>query len=46
MVDAKNGVPAILVASVVRTIAYPSGHGQSTVPAGVMAQWIAVKRDI
>jgi hypothetical protein len=43
-----NGVnqrPAI-VGSIVRTIPHPTGQdGNSTAPAGVVAQWIAVKRD-
>lgn len=43
-----NGVqqrPA-MVGSIVRTIPHPTGdHGQSTAPAGVVAQWIAVKQD-
>jgi hypothetical protein len=42
-----NGVqqrPA-LVGSIVRTIPHPTGaDGQSTAPAGVVAQWIAVKQ--
>ena len=43
-----NGVaqrPA-LVGTIVRTIPHPTGpNGQSTAPAGVVAQWIAVKQD-
>lgn len=43
-----NGVdqrPAI-VGSIVRTIPHPTGpNGKSTAPAGVVAQWIAVKQD-
>jgi hypothetical protein len=43
-----NGVeqrPA-LVGSIVRTIPHPTGpNGKSTAPAGVVAQWIAVKQD-
>ena len=42
-----NGVdqrPAI-VGSIVRTIPHPTGpNGESTAPAGVVAQWIAVKQ--
>ena len=42
-----NGVaqrPA-LVGTIVRTIPHPTGpNGQSTAPAGVVAQWIAVKQ--
>lgn len=41
-----NGVnqrPAI-VGSIVRTIPHPSGNG-GVAPAGVVAQWIAVRRD-
>lgn len=42
-----NGVdqrPAI-VGSIVRTIPHPTGpNGQSTAPAGFVAQWIAVKQ--
>ena len=35
--------PAI-VGSIVRTIPHPTGpNGQSTAPAGFVAQWIAVK---
>ena len=43
-----NGVeqrPAI-VGSIVRTVPHPTGpNGKSTAPAGVVAQWIAVKQD-
>lgn len=43
-----NGIdqrPA-LVGSIVRAIPHPTGaNGQSTAPAGVVAQWIAVKQD-
>ena len=43
-----NGVdqrPA-LVGSIVRTIPHPTGaNNKSTAPAGVVAQWIAVKQD-
>jgi hypothetical protein len=43
-----NGVdqrPAI-VGTIVRVINHPTGNkGQSTAPAGVVAQWIAVKQD-
>ena len=43
-----NGVdqrPAI-IGSIVRTIPHPTGpNGKSTAPAGVVAQWIAVKQD-
>ena len=43
-----NGVdqrPA-LIGSIVRTIPHPTGaNGKSTAPAGVVAQWIAVKQD-
>lgn len=43
-----NGVdqrPAI-VGTIVRVIPHPTGNnGQSTAPAGVVAQWIAVKQD-
>lgn len=46
--DWVNGVnqrPA-LIGSIVRTIPHPTGpNGQSTAPAGVVAQWIAVKQD-
>jgi len=46
--DWPNGVdqrPA-LVGSIVRTIPHPTGpNGKSTAPAGVVAQWIAVKQD-
>ncbi|HNP26314.1 MAG TPA: hypothetical protein PKM20_06220 [Nitrosomonas sp.] len=46
--DWPNGIdqrPA-LVGSIVRTIAHPAGpNDQSTAPAGVVAQWVAVKRD-
>ena len=46
--DWPNGVgqrPA-LVGSIVRTIAHPAGpKNQSTAPAGVVAQWIAIKQD-
>lgn len=43
-----NGVdqrPA-LIGSIVRAIPHPTGpNGKSTAPAGVVAQWIAVKQD-
>jgi len=43
-----NGVdqrPA-MVGTIVRVIPHPTGNnGQSTAPAGVVAQWIAVKQD-
>jgi hypothetical protein len=43
-----NGIdqrPAI-VGTIVRVIPHPTGNtGQSTAPAGVVAQWIAVKQD-
>lgn len=46
--DWPNGIdqrPA-LVGSIVRTIPHPTGpNGKSTAPAGVVAQWIAVKQD-
>ena len=46
--DWVNGVtqrPAI-VGSIVRTIPHPTGpNGKSTAPAGVVAQWIAVRQD-
>lgn len=46
--DWPNGIdqrPA-LVGSIVRTIAHPTGsNNKSTAPAGVVAQWIAVKQD-
>lgn len=46
--DWVNGVaqrPSI-VGTIVRTIPHPTGpNGQSTAPAGVVAQWIAVKQD-
>jgi hypothetical protein len=39
-----NQVPA-MVGTIVRTIPHPTGSdGQSTAPAGVVAQWIAVKQ--
>ncbi|GAB4198845.1 MAG: hypothetical protein Tsb002_34010 [Wenzhouxiangellaceae bacterium] len=35
-----------LVGSIVRAIPHPTGpNGQSTAPAGVVAQWIAVRQD-
>ncbi len=43
-----NGVQQIpaIVGSIVRTIPHPTGpNGKSTAPAGVVAQWIAVKQD-
>jgi hypothetical protein len=46
--DWPNGIdqrPA-LVGSIVRTIPHPAGpNNKSTAPAGVVAQWIAVKQD-
>jgi len=46
--DWPNGIdqrPA-LVGSIVRTIPHPTGpNNKSTAPAGVVAQWIAVKQD-
>lgn len=46
--DWPNGIdqrPA-LVGSIVRTLPHPTGlNGKSTAPAGVVAQWIAVKQD-
>ena len=45
--DWPNGVEQVpaLVGSIVRTIPHPTGpNGQSTAPAGVVAQWIAVKQ--
>ena len=46
--DWPNGIdqrPA-LVGSIVRTVPHPTGpNGKSTAPAGVVAQWIAVKQD-
>ena len=44
-VDGVDQRPAI-VGSIVRVIPHPTGpNGQSTAPAGVVAQWIAVKQD-
>lgn len=44
-VDGVNQRPA-LVGSIVRVIPHPTGpNGMSTAPAGVVAQWIAVKQD-
>lgn len=44
-INGKQQVPAI-VGSIVRAIPHPTGaNGKSTAPAGVVAQWIAVKQD-
>ena len=44
-VDGKNQRPAI-VGTIVRVIPHPTGpNSKSTAPAGVVAQWIAVKQD-
>ncbi len=44
-VDGVEQRPA-LVGSIVRVIPHPTGaNGKSTAPAGVVAQWIAVKQD-
>ena len=43
--NGQQQVPA-LVGSIVRAIPHPTGpNGKSTAPAGVVAQWIAVKQD-
>lgn len=43
--NGKQQVPA-MTGSIVRAIAHPTGpNSKSTAPAGVVAQWIAVKQD-
>ena len=45
-VDGIEQRPA-LIGSIVRVIPHPTGpNNKSTAPAGVVAQWIAVKQDV
>lgn len=45
-INGEQQVPAI-IGSIVRVIPHPTGaNGKSTAPAGVVAQWIAVKQGV